>query len=114
MESLAHEIPDTLDSLVGLLNDKKAEDVQLLNLEGTSSYFSHVLIATALSPLHVKNLANESIRLMRKLGEEVLGFNTKEYDTGWAVLDFGYLVLHLFSREMREKYALDELYANCS
>ena len=98
-------------ALKELLSDKKSEDVLLIDVQSKHEHCTHILIATALSGLHLKSLAEESIRFVRSRGGQVLHFNIKEYDTGWAIIDMGDLILHLFLRELRERYNLEELYA---
>ncbi len=99
-----------LSGLENFLNEKKAKDVLLLNVQHSSQHFTHLFIATALSTLHLKSLAEACIDFVRSSEGDVLSFNTKEFDTGWAIIDFGDLILHLFLENLRKKYNLEELY----
>ena len=97
--------------LVDFLDQKKAKNVFLLDVQHRGQHFTHTLIVTALSTLHLKSLAEECIRFVRSYGGHVLRFNRKEFETGWAIIDFGDLVLHLFLSDLRKKYNLEELYS---
>ncbi len=97
-------------NLAIFLEKKKAIDVLLLDTQDKSSYCTYILIVTALSTLHLKSLAKELILFVKDQKNEVLHFNTKEFDTGWAVINFGNLAIHLFNSELRDKYKLEQLY----
>ena len=106
----SHQENLLLAALESFLHTKKAKNILLLNVQRRSQHFTHVLIVTALSSLHLKSLAEECIRFVRSREENILNFNAQEFNTGWAIIDCGDFMLHLFLESLRTKYNLEELY----
>jgi ribosome-associated protein len=94
-----------------LMVDKKALDVVLLDVRGMASYADWFVLGSGDSERQVGATA-ESVR--EKLGEE--GFRTigqEGFETGhWVLLDYGEVVVHFFSTEVRAFYDLDGLWAD--
>lgn len=67
------------------------------------------MIATAQSPLHFNALAEHLERDLKAEGHDLRRQEGKR-DSGWVLLDFGDLIVHLFSPEKREYYRLEELW----
>ena len=67
------------------------------------------MIATAQSPLHFNALADH---LERELANDGVDLRHKEgsADSGWLLLDFGDLIVHVFTPDKREYYRLEELW----
>lgn len=94
------------------LDGKKAEDIELLDLREVSSYLNWFLIASALSSLHVRNLSNMIISFMKEKGFSLYHQNERDADSGWIILDFGDFIIHIFSKEKREFYKIEEAWQN--
>jgi len=94
-----------------LMVDKKALDVVLLDVRGMTSYADWFVLGSGESERQVSAMAEH---LREKLREE--GFRTigaEGFETGhWVLLDFGEVVVHLFSTEVRAFYDLDGLWAD--
>lgn len=90
--------------------EKKGIDVLLLDLRKVNSYFDYFLIATGNSRIHCRALARELERLM--LGRGVRSRNRPDYDSGWIVIDFGSLIVHIFTGETRDYYQLEKLWGD--
>jgi len=91
--------------------DKKVLDVVLLDVRGMASYADWFVLGSGESERQVGATAES---LQEKLWEE--GFRTigvEGLETGhWVLLDFGEVVVHLFSTEVRAFYDLDGLWAD--
>lgn len=101
-EGLAHRAVD-------VLSDRSALDIALLDISKSSSFADYFVIATAQSPLHFNALREH---LEKSLKEEGVGLRHGEGtpDSGWVLLDFGDLIIHIFSPEKREFYRLEDLW----
>lgn len=96
-------------SIVNALEEKKAEDILLMDLIGVAPFTDYFVICTGTSERMLKALIHAALDEVR----EKHGFKTVvEGDTidGWLLADFGDVVLHVFSLDQREYYALDELW----
>ncbi len=91
------------------LEDKKGEDILLLDLKEITSFTDYFVICTGTSSRMLKALAdgvNEKTREAYKKKAHIEG----DADSGWLVLDYGDVVVHLFDEELRRYYKLEELW----
>lgn len=103
-------ILDAAKRCAAALSEKKGEDIILLDLKEVNSYLDYFLIATGNSLLHCRALAKEVQRFMHETG---LPERTRpKLDSGWIVLDYNEIVVHVFTRELRDYYQLEYLWAD--
>ena len=93
------------------LDEKKGMDIKLLRINDVSSLADYFLICTGTSNTHVKTLCDYAEYTMEQLGEPMLG-REGHRGNSWELLDFGSLVVHVFTEEAREFYALERLWAD--
>lgn len=98
--------------MVDVLEDKKGEDILLLDLVGECSFTDYFVIATGASERTLKALGDEIRRRMKSEFDGALGRQEGDPSSGWLLIDFGDVIVHLFSKEMREYYQLEELWAS--
>jgi ribosome-associated protein len=98
------------DLVVSTLDEDKAEDIVVFDLEGRSSVADHIIIASGRSQRHVAALAD---RLLRRMREEGHGKARVEGLPGadWVLIDCGDVVVHLFRPEVRQFYNLERIWA---
>jgi ribosome-associated protein len=95
--------------IVDLLSDRQAEDIVLLDIHEIAYFTDYFVIATALNQRHAsalidsmeKDLANEGIKALHREGES---------NSGWILVDYGGVIVHIFSPEDREFYNLEGLW----
>lgn len=101
--ALAHTIVDVLE-------EKKGENIVLLDLVGVCSFTDYFVICTATSVRTLKALAEET-RLRVKQRHTKMTFNVEgDPESGWILLDFGDVIAHLFSSTLRDYYQLEDLW----
>jgi len=98
---------------VDVLADRQALDIALLDISKTSTFTDFFVVATAQSPLHFNALADHLERELQKEGHD-LRHKEGSSASGWLLLDFGDLIVHIFSPEKREYYRLEELWGRTS
>ena len=102
--------PETLaNRAVDILSDRQALDIALLDIAKTSTFTDFFVIATAQSPLHFNALADHLERELQIEGQD-LRHKEGSAASGWMLLDFGDLIVHVFTPEKREYYRLEELW----
>ncbi|MEZ4481045.1 MAG: ribosome silencing factor [Dehalococcoidia bacterium] len=94
---------------VDILSDRQALDIAMLDISKTSSFTDYFVVATAQSPLHFNALAEHLERDLKAAGHDLRRQEGKR-DSGWVLLDFGDIIVHLFSPEKRAYYRLEELW----
>ena len=93
------------------LDEKKGMNIKLLKIDKVSSLADYFLICTGTSNTHVKTLCDYAEYTLEQLGEPMLG-REGHRGNSWELLDFGSLVVHVFTEEAREFYALERLWAD--
>lgn len=104
MESniLANKIKEILDN-------KKAIDIEIIDLREKKSFSDFFVLATGTSSTHIKSLADEVESELEK--EEIYPDHCEgKISNSWIVIDYNNVVLHIFSKEARELYDLEKLW----
>ena len=93
------------------LDEKKGIDIKLLKIDKVSSLADYFLICTGTVNTHVKTLCDYAEYTMEQLGEPMLG-REGHRGNSWELLDFGSVVVHVFTDEARKFYDLERLWAD--
>jgi len=96
---------DKLDKIIKVLDEKKAESIELFDLSGSDYFVDYVIIATTLGDRHGSSLLDYVKDTLRVMGEKILNTDTADE---WIVIDVGDLLIHLMSSEYRAKYNIEE------
>ena len=95
----------------GILDAKKADHLNVVQITNISSLGDYFVIASGTSNTHVHALADEVEEKLKELGmapSRVEGYRSNS----WIILDYDAVVMHLFTPEAREFYDLDRLWAD--
>ena len=91
--------------------DKKAQAVQVLDLQTLSAIADYFLVCTGNSTPHIRSIA-EAIEASLK-AEGLFALHREGLpESGWILLDYGDVVMHIFLPETREFYSLDRLWGD--
>ena len=93
------------------LDEKKGMDIKLLRIDKVSSLADYFLICTGTSNTHVKTLCDYAEYTMEQLGEPMLG-REGHRGNSWELLDYGTIVIHVFTDEARRFYDLERIWAD--
>jgi ribosome-associated protein len=96
-------------TIVGALEAKKGEDILLLDLQEIASFTDYFVLCTGTSDRMLDALAEATVETVRKVHRK-RGRQQGEAREGWVIVDYGDVVVHLFSRDQREHYDLEELW----
>lgn len=103
--------PELAKAITNVLDGAKAADIRCYDVRGKSPITDFFIVATGLSSPHLRAVISAVRSAMSKEGVPSYR-NSGEPDSGWVVLDYVDVVVHAFTREAREYYDLDGLYAN--
>jgi len=98
-----------LDLIGQAIFDKKGSNILVLDVKGISTMTDYFVIAEGNVDRHVKAICQSIRDAMKAQGYQAIHVEG-ESDADWIVIDFGEFVIHLFVPELREKYALEELW----
>ena len=93
------------------LDMKKGMNIKLLKIDKVSSLADYFLICTGTSNTHVRTLCDYAEYVLEELGEPMLG-REGHRGNAWELLDYGTIVVHVFTAEAREFYNLERLWAD--
>ena len=92
------------------LDKKKGENILLLDLIGVCSFTDYFIICSGTSERMLRALSDEvRVSLKEEYSIQARSVEGKE-GVGWTLIDYGDLVIHIFSPAMREYYALEDLW----
>lgn len=92
------------------LNEKKALDLAALKVDDLTVLTEFFLLCTATSSTHVRALADEAEFKLSEAG--ITPHHIEGKSTGWILLDYGSVIIHVMSREAREFYNLDKMWSD--
>ncbi|HOJ02016.1 MAG TPA: ribosome silencing factor [Anaerolineaceae bacterium] len=97
-------------TLVAALEDKKGEDIVLMDISNISQFTDYFIICTGSSERMLQSLSRAVDEAAKTNFGLTARINGKGIE-GWITLDFGDLVVHLFSERHRAYYQLEDLWA---
>lgn len=91
------------------LEDKKAEDIRVINIEKVSVLADYFLIASGMNKNQVQAMADNVDEILHKAGypsKQMEGYQT----ANWILMDYGDIIVHVFDRENRLFYDLERIW----
>ena len=92
------------------LDEDKAEDIVVIELEGRSSLADAIVIATGRSSRHVAAIAEHLARRLKDAGYGTRPVNGAQQGD-WALIDAGDVIVHVFRSEVRDYYDLEGMWS---
>ncbi len=101
-------IAELRDIIVETLEQHKAENITVIDLKNKSDIADFMIIATGRSSKHVASTADFVMEQIKARGGQYLveGMNNSD----WVLIDTLDIIVHLFSKEKRDHYALEQLW----
>ena len=104
-------LEEITESAARFLDEKRAEEIKILNVRDTLFICSYFIIATASSARHLQTLADGLQRHLKPTNLPRIGAEGNR-EGRWVCLDHSELVIHLFEREARAFYDFDHLWGD--
>jgi len=93
-------------------DDKKAENIRILDLRGLSPVIDYFVLCSATSAPQLRAVRdNIEDEMKEKHGQRPL-YKDGNYDSQWIIIDYGNVMVHVLTPEKREYYALEELWGD--
>ena len=99
---------EILENSIKILDKKKAIDIVALKINEVTSVADYFVIVSGTSTTHIKALAEELEDRLAEMGQEPKHIEGKA--TGWILLDYGNVVVHVFTPDSRETFNLEKLW----
>ena len=104
---------EKVHALAKILDNKKGRNIIALDLGGATIIADYFVICSAGSPAQMHALYEAACEEMAKLDSPPVKCEGMK-NPDWALVDFGGVMLHIFSTQMRDFYALDNLWAEAT
>jgi len=93
------------------LDDKKAKDIKVLKTGGKTVLADYFVICNGTSSTHIKALVDEVDKQLSEAGEPPIRREGLRSDI-WVLMDFGCVIVHVFTDEARKFYNLERLWSD--
>ncbi len=94
------------------LSDKKAVEILAIDIAEKASFADYLVIANGNSERQVNSLVDDVEDAFAKEGLFVKNIEGK--NSGWVLMDFGDIIVNVFTKDMREKYGIEKVWGDCS
>ena len=100
---------EIITKIVAFLDERKAEEIVAIDLRQHANIADYFIIATGANKPHIKALHDGLQRLFKDSGFK--GYHKAGMpDSGWVIMDYHGVMVHIFEREFREFYDLEKLW----
>ena len=102
-------IDNNVKLIISKLDDKQAEDIRVININEISTIADYFVIANAKNSQHLNAIVDDVLDELAKEGIHEISIEGN-YTSGWVLIDFGDIILHVFDRENRLFYNLEKMW----
>ncbi len=115
--SVGTEEPDSSElarGIVELIADKKGSDIVLLDIRRVSLLADYFVICNGAGERQVKAILDEILEKVKKEAG-VIPLNVEGVpSSGWVLVDYGSVIVHIFAPSLREYYSLEKLWSEAT
>jgi len=99
---------ERIDNIIAILDDKKADKIEVFNLQNADYIAKRVVIANSLNGKHTIALFEHLKKDLRMQGDSFLASDATDE---WAVADLGDILIHIMIPDYRQRYAIEDFLA---
>ncbi|MCB4742742.1 MAG: ribosome silencing factor [Sulfurovum sp.] len=96
---------ERIDNIIKILDEKKAEEIEVFNLDDADYITDRVVIANSLNLKHTRALFDQLKDILKPKGEI---FIHADISDEWIVADLGDILIHIMIPEYRQRYNLEQ------
>ena len=97
------------DNIKKILDDKKALDVEEIYVKDKTTITDYFVIASGTSVTQIKSLSEKLEYEMSNIGVNLRKIEGDK-NSGWILMDYGDVIVHIFLPDVREKYSLSDFW----
>jgi len=95
-----------------VLSNKKGADIVIIDIQEKASFADYFVICSGTSERQIETLADEVEERFAQEGLMVRSIEGK-HGSGWILMDFGDVIVNLFTKETRERYSIEKIWGDC-
>ncbi len=104
------QIKELLKIIENVLDERKGQNIAILDVIGKTSITDYMIIVTATSERHANALAEYVLVQVKENGFSPLGVEGQK-GSDWVLLDLGDVILHVMTAQARDFYQLEKLWS---
>ena len=93
-------------------DDRKAKEIQLIQIEKVSSLTDWIIVAEGLSEVNVRAIASSVEEMLQEMANRLPLRKEGINEAKWALLDYGDLIINVFQPNERKFYDLESFWSN--
>lgn len=97
--------------MVEAAGDKQASDILILDVRGVCSFADYFVLCSGESERQIRSIEEEIIKVLKQDGISP-HHHEGTAESGWLLIDYGDVIVHIFDVSERERYQLDRLWEN--
>ena len=101
---------DIAHNAVEIASDKLADNIVMLDIRGMATFADYFVVLSAGSARQISALQEDLEKGLKEIGVP-LHHREGSAGSGWVLLDFSDVIIHIFAEEQRDHYQLDRLWA---
>ena len=101
---------DLLAIALEVLNERKAQDIVTLDVQGKTTFTDYMVVVTGTSNRHVSALCDYVDEKITEKGFKALG-KEGDFNSDWVLLDLGDVIIHAMTEAARDYYQLEKLWS---
>ena len=101
-------IPETVKKIVKALDDKKGNDIKVIKIDELTIVADYFVLVTGNSNTHIRALGDEVEYQLEQAG--LTPDHVEGRATGWVLMQYGGVVVHIFLEDSRQYYNLERLW----
>lgn len=95
--------------MVDVVANKKAANILILDMRNITSLADYYVLCDGASARQIRAISDELLEKLKRAGTRVAMIEGTP-ESGWVLVDFGSVIVHVFSPEQRAYYQLEELW----
>lgn len=103
------EIKEAVKKVLEVLEDKKGEDIKVIDISGVTVIADYFIIASGSNQNQLQAMSDSIVEILAKSGmqpKQIEGYHS----ANWILLDFGDIIVHIFDKENRLFYNLERIW----
>ncbi|MGP1442081.1 MAG: bis(5'-nucleosyl)-tetraphosphatase (symmetrical) YqeK [Anaerovoracaceae bacterium] len=99
--------------IAGIIDNKKGNDIAVIDISKASAFADYFVIATGGSERQLNAISDECEDRAERVGRGVRNIEGRN-GSGWVLMDFGDVVVNIFTEEKRSRYDLEKIWSDCN
>ena len=95
------------------LDERHGRDVKIIDVGDKSSFTDYIILVSAKNERLLGALTEEAENIIAKTGGLSLKSIEGKKESGWILMDYGDMLVNILTEEMREKYNIEKIWADC-